>query len=360
MSESEEKPQVERKRSGAGGAFAVLLSLLAVSVSGYLFYREIYSDPLASVLPTIEALQAAQERTAADVLRQMDVRLADPEQPLARQLATHETRMTAVQQELGHLRGLIAVSDIDPRPWRLAEASHLIRLARNSLQVSSDVASASNALRAARAVLVDLDDPSLAPAVAAIDRDLAELERVPRIDVDAVVLRLQALQSTLPELPIRLPSYSPPEASPEAPAEGWRLALDRLTAMFKFRQRESGATHPLLEPAEHRYLELNLSMALERAQLGLLRRDAEVFDQSLDGFAAAINEFYDSGDDRVSKVLTEVASLRGLKITAELPEIDADADFSKVLLIDEVEVDEVEVDEVDTPEAATTGSEAQP
>ncbi|NJN51576.1 MAG: hypothetical protein HC809_07145 [Gammaproteobacteria bacterium] len=71
MSETQEQTPaektVERQRSGGGFgvALAVLLSLIAVAAAGYLLYREMYRDPLASVLPTIAALQESQARIEA-------------------------------------------------------------------------------------------------------------------------------------------------------------------------------------------------------------------------------------------------------------------------------------------------------
>ncbi len=321
MSETDGAPGAQPTGGGGGGGsasavFAVLLSLVALAIVGYLLYRDHYSDPMASVLPTISALQESQARAQDEIRRDLESRLADPQQPLARQLATHDTRIAAVQQELGHLRGLIAVSDIDPRPWRLAEATHLLHLADHSLRIGADTQSALDALRTARSVLVELDDPTLAESIAGIDRDIDAISQSPRLDLDGAMVRLEAAKETLPDLPIRLPSYVAPDGPDVQEPDGWNLALDRLAALFEFRRRQSGESRPLLEPAEHRYLELNLALALERAQLALLRRDADLFEQTLLGLATAIDEFYDTSDDRVIALMREIDSLRALQVAA--------------------------------------------
>lgn len=319
MSETDGAPSAQSPRSGvsggsAGAVFAVLLSLLALAIAGYLLYRNYYADPMAGVLPTISALQESQARAQQEITREVEARLADPQQPLARQLAAHDTRIVALQQELGHLRGLIAVSDIDPKPWRLAEATHLLHLADHSLRIGADTQSALDALRTARTVLVALDDPTLAESIAGIDRDIDAISQAPRLDLDGAMIRLEAAKATLPDLPIRLPSYVAPDSADSQAPDGWNLALERLAALFEFRRRQSGEARPLLEPAEHRYLELNLALALERAQLALLRRDADLFEQTLLGLSTAIDEFYDTSDDRVIALMREVDSLRALHV----------------------------------------------
>jgi uroporphyrin-3 C-methyltransferase len=363
MSETAENPNVDApRRGGASGVLALLLALIALGLSGYLAYREMYRDPLASVLPTLEALQAAQARIPADVTRQIEARFADPELALARQLATQEVRLAATQQEISHLRGLIAVSDIDPRPWRLAEASHLLRLANDSLRFGGDVPAALAAVRAARGLVAGLDDADLAPAVAALDRDINALESAPVVDVDGIVLRLEAAKATLPELPVKLPNYDVPSSEPEQPTDGWQTALDRLSALFKFRAEGSASPRPLLEPAEHRYLELNLALALERAQLALLRGDARLFEQTLAGFATALDEFYDGADSRVAALANEIAALRALDIVPSLPVLNTDLYITSAAPASTPALPDVPAAQstpaLDAPDAEPTGSDA--
>lgn len=321
MAESGQTEPIEAagNRGRAAGVAALLLSLVALGCVAFLVYREMYRDPLASVLPTLNAMQEAQSRVAADVARQIEARIDDPELPLARRLEAQEVRLESVQQEIGHLRGLMSMSDVDPRPWRVAEAGHLVRLANHALSFGADIGAATVALESARDVLVSLDDESLATVAAALAADIAMLERLKTVDPAAIVARLDAAQAAIAGLPIALPRFEAPSDDAAQPPDGWSSLLDRLGALFEFRVVGDEASRPLLSPAEHRYLELNVSLALGRAQLAAIRRDQATYVRALGAVAGALDEFYQREDSRVAALANEIDALAGLDVAPDLP-----------------------------------------
>lgn len=314
-----EPSEAPRKRATGTGLVALFLSLVAIGCVGYLVYREMYRDPLASVLPTLNAMQEAQSRVAADVARQIEARIDDPELPLARKLEAQQVRLEGVQQELGRLRGLISMSDVDPRPWRIAEASHLVRLANHALSFGADLEQAAAALESARGVLSSLDDESVADVIEALGADIATLERFESVDAGAIVARLDAAQAAVVGLPIALPRFDDGSEGAVPPSEGWRSLLDRLGALFEFRVVGEETPRPLLSPAEHRYLELNVSLALGRAQLAAIRRDQPTYTRALGAVATALDEFYEREDSRVAALANEIDALAALDVVPELP-----------------------------------------
>jgi uncharacterized protein HemX len=77
----------------------------------------------------------------------------------------------------------------------------------------------------------------------------------------------------------------------------------------------------LLRPDEERYLRMNLALAIESAQVALLRRDAAVYSTSLAECDALVQRYLDGADARVVDASAELAALRALDPAMRLPDI---------------------------------------
>jgi uroporphyrin-3 C-methyltransferase len=144
------------------------------------------------------------------------------------------------------------------------------------------------------------------------------------------------LKKRIDELPLRLPEYQrvqeaatdagtvgTVESAPAAPAEespiGSRIG-DRLLSLVRIRRHEPGLK-PLLDPEEAGYLEMSLELALERAQLALLRDDPTLYSSSLASASRRIEEHLDTTSDAVHAFLTELDALHDLDLGAALPDV---------------------------------------
>ena len=81
------------------------------------------------------------------------------------------------------------------------------------------------------------------------------------------------------------------------------------------------STKPLLAPDEEIYLELNLRLMLERAQLAALRREQIVYEQSLTAAADWLEEYLDTGEASVLRSISELSTLASINLNQELPDI---------------------------------------
>ena len=82
-------------------------------------------------------------------------------------------------------------------------------------------------------------------------------------------------------------------------------------------------TGPLLAPDEAVYLELNLRLMLERAQLAALRRQQVVFEASLGTAREWLLEYLDQEEPVVTQVVSEIDGLLEVQLDQPLPDISA-------------------------------------
>lgn len=320
-------------RGGRGLAvLALLLALAGAGAAGYLYYELIYrsENRAADLEGRLETVQASLEERLADARRDLETRLeaqaARQRQALEAfaegQQAAARAADAALQAALARLARQGPPSSGD---WRRAEAQYLLRIANHRLLMERDVAGALQLLRTADATLAALDDFSVHPVRARLADEIAALESVREVDLPGLFLRLEAAKRALGDLPLRVPEHTaaprPAGAAEPAPQDGVLAELQRqLRGLLRVRRLESDA-RPLLAPREGLYLELNLRLMLERAQLAAMNRDQLAFEESLASAADWVRRYLQPDDPAVAQLLRELAALRTVSLTQPLPDV---------------------------------------
>jgi uroporphyrin-3 C-methyltransferase len=345
-----------RDAAGRGLAFlALVLALLALGGAGYVYYRAVWNAPVSSDATLANELDTAREQ-AAEREQGLDRRLtaiegalADrasavpgaPSGPTEEQLderfAAERARIDASVERLQSALGsALAAAPPTTTQWKLAEAEYLLRVGIHRALMERDAHGAIPLFRAADDVIKDVDDAGLIPVRAKLADEIGELEAVERPDIDGAFVRLEVLKKRIRELPLRLPEYQRvQEAATDAPAAGtaesipstpgeessvWSRIADRLLSLVRIRRHEPGLK-PLLDPEEAGYLEMSLELALERAQLALLRDDPTLYSSSLDSASRRIEEHLDTTTEAVRAFLSELEALDDLELGAPLPDV---------------------------------------
>lgn len=313
----------------------LLVAGVAVLSLGYYAWRGVDAE-----------LEAAQAELAG--LREMGRRVEGQGDELGEEMARLGDRLDVVEandrQLSASLRGLRgAVADAaTARPasaaqWRVAEAEYLLRVANHRLLMERDAAATRRLLGLADDILAELDDLAFHEVRALLAEDMAALAAYQGADVQGVFLRLEALRSALPDLPLRLPEFaasavqSPPAdehaapsagpASASAPASMWDALVARLGALVRFRRQDVPAPRPLLPPSQAGYLEQHLLLSIDRAQLGALRREQAVFDASLGKLAEWVEAYLAPNHGAVRRFDAEIAALRQVALAADPPDL---------------------------------------
>lgn len=327
-----------------GGRFlaglALLLALGSAGAAGYLYYELIHVSEERGLAERVEDLQAELERTT----RRQSARHDELAEALQASRQGQDSRVqemqTVVQDIVARAAAAQAASEAAvrdalaelpdqaprvPNTWRYAEAGYLLRIANHRLRMERDVAGAIALLRAADAVLAELDDFALHDVRARLTEEIAELEALPAMDIQGLFLRLEALQRNLDELPTRAPQYPAPQdesedARRDAEQGLWNALADQLSRLLRVRRLDT-PVRPLLAPQESAYLALNLRLMLERAQIAALRGEQAIFQASLDSAEDWIRRYLNADDTQVPHMLGELAALRGYELRRSLPDI---------------------------------------
>jgi uroporphyrin-3 C-methyltransferase len=303
-------------------ALALLLALLAAAAAAYLYLTLVYQpDPLGARLAVLERrvadLEGAATATAVDpevVRGQIERAVAEARAALRAELRAAPPAGAPSPAAPDQLQGAA------PRDWQLAEIRYLLRMANHRLLLERDAPGAAALLRAADQVLVGLGDFGLHDVRARVAEEILALESLPAVDAEGLFLQLEAIKRDLDQLPLRLPELQPAPSAAEPPT-GWLDALwGEVTRLVRFRQFD-GAVRPLLAPEEAVYLELNLRLMLERAQLAGLRREQPIYDQSIAVAVDWIERYLDVSTPQVARVLEGLRALQGVSLAAPLPDI---------------------------------------
>lgn len=328
----EEVSRPPRRRSGGLlQGITVLVALAALALGGYAVWIQEFANPTSAAVERIEArtLELESGRPAAARTQSTQAERLD-----SLQAATRANADLLQDMRAALARGAASGTDAQPTParWRVAEAAYLLRIANHRLAMERDVDAATALLEGADAVLADLDDFAFHGARSQIASELLALESHESADVQGAYLKLEALKGQLDQLPLRLPEYSsrqeaepPSEASEDVESSAFSstlaVARDRLAQLVRFRQHEGEALRPLLAPEQAAYLEQHLRLALERAQLALLRRDQAIFAANITDAQAWLGGYVDANHTATKQLLSGLEELSRLDVEAQPPDI---------------------------------------
>lgn len=300
--------------------YSLLFALAAVGLAGYLYYVLVFLTPMAPLDTRIVGVENRTQQIAGD----LDALESQQATALAAFAETQRTSLDLAQERM--VRAFNNVAEQAPpsrREWMVAEVAYLLRIANHRLLMERDVDSALHLLTAADTILLELDDFGLYQVRAELADEILALKNVESNDVQGIYLRIEAVKGDLVELPLQLPEYLLDTGATGQSAQEvslWEALVDQFSGYLRFR-RFDGSTKPLLAPEEARYLELNLRLMLERAQLAALRREQTVYAGSLTSAAQWLGAYLDTTDESIARSMAELTALAAIDLNQELPDI---------------------------------------
>lgn len=317
-----------------------LVALGALALAGLAAWRLEIANPHAADIAAVAARADALEATQAQTARGGEA--------ASQRVDALEATVAALSERLdgaaSALAEALAGAETPPTPaqWRLAEVEYLLRVANHRLAMERDIPAAEELLAGADRILAELDDFAYHEVRALLARERLALEGFRGVDTQGVYLRLEAMKGLIEALPLRLPAYiarhadagreadaAEPEAAPEDADQGSALdaAVARLSSLVRFRRHDlpaagaSGAVPPLLAPEEARYLEQHLLLAIERAQLALLKGDQAIFAANLGAAGEWLHAHVDPDHHAAAELQGAIEALSALDLEAPLPDI---------------------------------------
>ena len=275
--------------------FLVLLSFVAIAGLAW------KGVELIQQLSSVELQLQKSESEKASVSKNLN--------QLQQQLNTQAKQQQHTSQRIAQLPGA------DTDDWLVAEAEYLLRLANQRLSLEKDLQGALAILLAADNVLLETDNPQFDNVRGQLAKEIVTLRSVPAVDTTGAISRIQAVQDQITKLEW-MPRTLPKQAVQlEDVAEGIELnawqkfttkAWAGLGSIVRIREHDKALPAPLT-PDQHYYLQQNMQLMLEQAQVALVRQQTDLYRHSIQRTQAWLNEF----------VRNETAQAKALQQTLE-------------------------------------------
>jgi uroporphyrin-3 C-methyltransferase len=321
-------------RAGSGALpVAVAALLVALAGAGYTLLRG--PAPVTTVVERAPVQVAELPELAVlgariDELNAGRRRLEDEIGRLSARLDRERRELTELPMRLDQLEGQIrrlAGTDRTRAAWLLAEAEHYLRIANVQLGLASDVPVSLTAMGLANDALRELGDPRLTSVRRLLSAEMAALDRVPRPDIEGIVLTLGSLAESLPTLTLQRPT--PDEFRPARDgAEEGLAASERAFAAVRdafaglvLVRRSSEPVTPLLGDADLSLLTRSLELELLLARLAIMRGDAGMYRRSLESAVQRLEQHFDPGARDVTSMIATLRELGEIELPEELPDI---------------------------------------
>ncbi len=318
--------QAKVKKQGRGVAWlAFLLALCGLGGAGYTYWQmEQYQQADRAAVKSAESrlLASAQQQAESlnSDLRSYQQRMAEQERAIEEVIV----RIANTRRQIGE------ITQVSRRSWMLAEAEYLLRLANQRLVMEQENTSVLALLKATDEILVKVDDIHLHEVRRQIASEIASLRALGKMDIQGTFLTLAALAEQLSQLPLLSPQQ---EQAAEAILENsYSLdsVLERLSDLVVIRQRDQPVA-PLLPPEQHYYVQQNLRLMLEQAQLALLQRKPTLYLQSLKKAEQWITDYFQLNSSTTA-MLEGIAELKTVDVAPALPDISGSLTLLKAYL----------------------------
>lgn len=328
--------KAEKKPATWPGKLALPISIIALGAAGYLYWLSLQQNSVVADSNT--AIKAEVSQSLSSARSHVDQALAGMNQTLGQLKAQSQTEQNNINELQARLTKSIqqvtANQKTNRKDWLLAEVEYLLRLANQRVLMEQTATGALKLLKSADKILKETDDVSIYDVRKALATDIAALEAVPVLDTEGVFLKLGALNKQVKNLrliPIskqhKLPELLE-EVTPEVVEESWGAGLeaswskatDKLGKLVVIQHRDE-PIEPLLSPEQTYYLQQNLHLMLEQAQLSLLQQKQASYDASLSKAHDWVSTYFEQSDGTTQSLLRGIDELKAVKVTAELPDI---------------------------------------
>ncbi len=323
--EHEDTPVVPVTGRSTGRTLALLALVVAVAGlgAGYYFWQQLNtarqgSDSLLQEMKGGQSELQTQVSTLGEDLKkntELAAGTAGALEELQRQTGDIQARLS--RQAAGN-----------EAEWMAAEVEYLMRIANRRLQLEQDVGTAIVALQMADKRLAENGDPLWVVVREQLAGELSALRSVPRTDLDGLSLRISSMITQVDAIqPLMGTAPSADEGKQDSDAtveRTWESILQDGWQGFKslVEIRYHDGELPRLLPQDQLYfLKQNLQLQLEAARLALLRRDQQLYTDSLDRAADWLTRYFDPEQEAVKLLLTEIGRLKGEEIRPQLPDI---------------------------------------
>lgn len=318
------------------GKVALVLSVVALGGGAYLGWQGWqWRQQNAQVLAQVDQRVDSALNDNRSQLSQEISTLKQQMQSLDSRAAAEKSNVDELQQRLTQsIQQVMSKQQNTRKDWLLAEVEYLMRLANQRVLMEQTPDGALKLLKSADKILSETDDVSIYDVRKALAADIAALEAVPHLDTEGAFLRLGALNAEVNklrlipvtdkhELPSLLKDVTPDSVSQswtQGLKASWNGAMDKLEKLVVIQHRDE-PVEPLLSPQQHFFLQQNLHLMLEQAQLALLQHEQDAYNSALDKAEKWTSTYFEAKDPTTHALLQGIGEMKQLDVAPKLPDI---------------------------------------
>ncbi len=341
-------PPTQKKSLAWLTVLALLLALAALAGSAYTWYavQVAHVSAASTFVSQVAAVdtKATVNSDRIDTLQkqranlvssdQLELRVNDLQAQAKEQFSTISAEQTQAVERMDALQSALdnALTQ-GAQDFILDDVGQLLKAANVSLLVLGNRDGAINAMRIAEQQLQDLGDPRFTTVRQAILSDVATLEAVELVDFDKLSSLIQGLVQQIDSLelvnePVQKSenvlslASDDPQAQSTSFSEGLREMGRDFLRLFTIKvQKVDQPPRPLLAPEERYFLNLNLSVALNKAELAALQKQPVVFKNSVEEAKNWVQAYFDVTNPAAQKFVQDLDKLAQTDLDIALPSV---------------------------------------
>lgn len=311
-----------------GTAFFLVWMFMLLLVAGLAFGAFTLWRELETQQQTIVGLRDQLEQSTLTLETKQQVLEDDVEKELVEQQQEVQASLNDMAEQLDSNNArLLSLSSVNRDEWKLQEAQYLLRLADQRILLEKDSQNALALAISADDVLRDIDQADLVGVRKLLAEEIAVLKLAGVIDREGIYLRLSALSTQVDAILFIEPlgqqqTILETENIPEDETLRQKISRNFYALLNKLgayvRVRDHGKTiNAVLPPDEQKFLQQNLRLMLEQAQVALLRNERGIYQESLVKAQNWVNQYYNL-NEQAKAVLEELQSLQQENIAPDL------------------------------------------
>jgi uroporphyrin-3 C-methyltransferase len=232
--------------------------------------------------------------------------------------------------------------------WYLSEAAYLARLASQRLQTERSTKNSLALLQKVDSILVEIDEGGMLAVRAAIAADIAALRLAGEIDIEGIVLELNALAVQIDELPMIQLSVNSSASNQDSDDNGlanlvvdeslsqrWSTLIDEFTQSLGQLVQVKQRLQPIervLSASEESVVRNNVRLLLQQAANAALREQQSIYDLSLKRAQQWLTQYFQMNSS-VEVVKDRLIKLSVEQVVQELPFIDGSVNALEAFMI---------------------------
>ena len=342
---SSAKP-LQTKRSAPSYLWLLLgLTVLLTIITGSWFGWQQWQS-LQSKMEQIEGLSVAldeqlQRSDSQDIAASnRELKQVEKNQNLSQQMMDLQLQLNAQGARITEL-GSTTRTD-----WYLSEAAYLARLASQRLQTERSTKNPLALLQKVDSILVEINEAGMLAVRAAIASDITTLRLAGEIDVEGIVLELNALtaqidqlsmiQLSVPDINQALDSNDSVNGDVNSTlSQRWSNLVDKfsqsLGQLVQVKQRVEPIER-VLSTSEESIVRNNLRLLLQQAANAALREQQTIYDLSLKRAQQWVAQYFQMNSS-VQVVKNRLIDLSGKQVVQQLPLIDGSVNALEAFMI---------------------------